>query len=427
MKKHLFALASAALLAPATVAGEGDKPAATAADKPVVVGQTLAADGGGYYSDGSLLGGKHGKGCCKDPCESCVWVYGEYINWWAKRDETPRLLGFRSNGVAGTATGTFGGDVNDSEHQGFRAGGGFFPHKGSKNLGVEVNVFWLNNTKERADVNGDANTTVFRPFLDAAARQDAELILGGGNSPFNANASASHSSQFWGGSLGLRHRLNGDDCGESCGDNGCGGDGCGNSCKTCIAVQYGYQYYQLNDTVEIRTLQSTGVVARVQQFVREEFDTADQYHGGYIGLAGELNCGQWFVAGNARAGIGYLQEVSRINGSTTTTIGRVETTTPIGSVLVLPSNVGTRVGEDWTWSAEAGARIGYQVTCWFRPYLGYNALYIDNIQRAGGTIDPAVNRDQLAGFGATPPLPAYNPRRDSFWAHGLTAGFELKF
>lgn len=445
MKKHLFALASAALLAPTAFAEDAGQ-AAPVADKPVVVGQTLVADAaavssGSWLDDKGSKGHKGGK-ICKDPCHTCVWVYGEYINWKAKGDETPTLLTSQTvTPGAAPVTTTFGGDLNDSERQGFRAGGGFFPHK-AKNLGVEAHWFSLGARNVDGTFASDGATTVGRPFFNVVTGLNEVLPVG---APLGiaGQGSLSHSSRFWGGSLGLRHRLDGgcgkgcgkdcggDLCGDAnCGDSGCDDSGCGKwggNCASCFNLQYGYQYYQLNEAISVRTSSATGVAAPASQFVAEDFDNSNQYHGGYLGFAGEYNCGRWFVAGNARAGVGYIQEVSRIRGTTTTTVGGVATTTPVGNLLALPSNLGGRVEDEITWSGEAGIRVGLQVCCAFRPYIGYNYLYIDQVLRPGGVIDTRVNRDQLAGFNANPNMPTYSPRRDNFWAHGWTAGFELKF
>jgi opacity protein-like surface antigen len=429
MKKHLFALASAALIAPAAFAQDAATPAPVASAPAVVVGQPLVADGGS--ADGSWLDekGHKGKGpkICKDPCNSCLWVYGEYINWKVKGDETPTLLTMTTmTPGAAPVTTTFGGDLNDSERQGFRVGGGFFPHCRTKNLGVEAQWFSLGGRNVDANFGSDATTTVGRPFLNAATGQQDVLPIGEGR--VTGQGSASHSSRFWGGNVGLRHRLGGGcgGCGdESCGDAGC--SDCNGGCKSCFNVLYGYQYYQLNESINVRTSQAIPAAAPVSLFSAEEFDNNNQYHGGYLGFAGEYNCGKWFIAGNAKAGIGYIQEVSRIRGSTTTTIGGQATTVPVGQLLALPSNVGGRVEDEITWSGEAGLRVGLQVCCSFRPYVGYNYIYIDQVQRPGGTVNATVNRAQLAGFAADPNQPSYSPRRDNFWAHGWTAGFELKF
>ena len=98
------------------------------------------------------------------------------------------------------------------------------------------------------------------------------------------------------------------------------------------------------------------------------------------------------------------------------------TTAPFGQLLALPSNAGGRVEDEITWSGEIGAKIGFQPTCWFRTYIGYDFVYIDQVFRPGGAVNENVNRAQLVGFNGGPLQPSYSPRRESFWAHGLNVG-----
>jgi len=427
MKTQLFALASAALVSTAAFALEADPPAAAAKPKtdamaPVVTGQAVAADSS-TQADEYLGGGKHGcNGCC-DPCHRCVWVYAEYLNWWTRNDDTPALLGSATTrGNITSVSPLWGDSVSDDPRQGFRAGGGFYPHCKMKNIGVEANFFSLGNHSDQATFNSTANLVLARPFVDATTGTQTGLILGGGTTGETAQASFRHDSRLWGGNIGLRTRVGG---GETC--SGCDGGACGNSCKCCVELLAGYQYYGLNEAQRIRTTQNGGRAAPTTVDVDEDFETDNSYHGGYLGFAGEYNCGKWFVGFNGRAGVGDVRQISRINGTTTTTVNGVASTTETGQLLALQSNIGRRLDNDFTWASELGVKLGIQPICWLRGWIGYDFLYIHNVNRPGGIIDPVVNRDQLAGFGANPLAPNYNPRRDAFWAHGLNAGVELKF
>lgn len=431
MKKHLLLFASAVLVAPIAMASDGDM-LQPVSKTPLLSGQAVPSDAVVSFNEGG--GGGGGCGNCCDPCHRCFWIYGEYINWWTKGDDTPTLIRSSTtlNGV--TATRTYGNDLNDNFRQGFRAGGGFYPHCKCLNLGIEANWFSLGDSNQDATFIPGAGTTITRPFNNVITGQPDSLLISGGpavpigndqRGTLTGQATVNHSSRFWGGNVGFRNRLGGKECGDDCGQ-GCMDGGCaGNNCKGCLELLYGYQYYQLNETLNIRTSSALGNIA--SQFVAEDFDNSNQYHGAYLGLAGEYNCGKFFVGGNTRAGVGYMQEVSRIRGATSTTIRGVTTTSNFGQLLALPSNAGGRVEDEITWSGEIGAKIGFQPTCWFRTYVGYDFIYIDQVFRPGGAVNDNVNRTQLAGFNGGPLLPAYTPRRESFWAHGLNVGFELKF
>jgi hypothetical protein len=66
-----------------------------------------------------------------------------------------------------------------------------------------------------------------------------------------------------------------------------------------------------------------------------------------------------------------------------------------------------------------------------RASLGYNALYISDVLRAGSQIDRSINSQQIPVIGGagpvTPARPAASFDSSSLWVHGVTFGLELSF
>jgi hypothetical protein len=236
----------------------------------------------------------------------------------------------------------------------------------------------------------------------------------------DADVLVNHRSALYGGNLGFRKHLKRgcDSCGASC------DGGCGNACKLCLDVTWGYRYFQLDERLDVGTQQSSPAVAGVSVTQADSFQNANQFHGGYLGFAGEYNCGKWFWGINGKASVGYIQQTSTIDGFTEINDNGVVLRTP-GGVLAQPSNIGTRVRNEFGFIPQIGLKVGYQLTCRIRSYVGYDFIWINNVLRPGDTIDTTVNLNQAANL--APLRPTFVANQGSFWAHGLNAGMEIKF
>jgi hypothetical protein len=407
MKRHFLALTSALCFAPALLAfGDGPQPT----DAPIErTGHSVLSESPPMSDDGGLGGAS-----C-DPCRRCVWAYGEYLNWWSKADKTPPLLTTLPAVDGAPPAQDLRNEFNDDPRKGYRVGVGFFPNCPCSNLGLEANWFWFRQMDDRIAAEGTPTTFLARPFQNAVTGQPDLLILGGGQAGLGASAVVRETSRLEGGNAGVRWRIRGNE------DQGCG------TCCCNAFLLAGYQYYRLSEGLDIATRTAGGTFAPFSQVSSETFNASNQYHGGYLGLGGEVVCGKVFIDGNVRAGVGSIHETADVFGSTTTTQGGATVTIPSGQLLALQSNSGRHTDNDVTWSGEAGVRVGYQPTCWFRTYVGYDYLYIDRVLRPGGEVNTTVNRGQLFGVTGGPAQPNFSPSRDSFWAHGFNVGIEIKF
>jgi hypothetical protein len=81
---------------------------------------------------------------------------------------------------------------------------------------------------------------------------------------------------------------------------------------------------------------------------------------------------------------------------------------------------------------QVGAQVGAQVTGNIRLFVGYDFLYVSDVTRPGLQIDPVVNPRLVpvsATFGGTsgPPAPFVTERHDTFYAHGVQFGMEVRY
>ncbi len=166
----------------------------------------------------------------------------------------------------------------------------------------------------------------------------------------------------------------------------------------------GYRYFRLSDKVTVN--QTTTFLTPGFNLVTvntQRFRASNDFHGGLIGLSGERRCGYLFVAGRASIAFGGVREMIESE-----TQGRF--TPPGASTIVLPRFVFPDVERSrFAVLPEAGIAFGAQLTDCARVHVGYNFLFLSNVVRAGDNLSPQVP-----------------PNSTTFWAQGISAGFEWR-
>src|SRR5205823_11587377 len=109
----------------------------------------------------------------------------------------------------------------------------------------------------------------------------------------------------------------------------------------------------------------------------------------------------------------------------TTTTGATATI-PSG-LLVLPSNAGHFVRDQFSVVPEVSVNLGMELNSHLRATVGYTYLYWDHVFRPGDQIDRVLNVTQIpgpaGGSGLLGPARPTFPNKDTdFWAYGLTLG-----
>jgi hypothetical protein len=364
------------------------------------------------------------------PTRNC-WVDCEALLWWMKGANLPPLVASSPVGTARTGVailgtpGTsvvFGGSaINSDLRVGGRLTAGLWLDC-NQTIGVEGSYFQLGTQAARFSDGTPDN--LGRPFISAVTgRPAAELISATNFLVGNTLASASSSSLIGAGALARANLC----CGCVC----C--DGCSFGYR--LDALAGYRYLSMSDQVGvIENLTSTDPAQTVAPLgtnivVTDRFHTNNQFHGGDIGLAGELRYNAWTLRGTARVALGTNRERVDISGATISTVPGTAPVVSAGGLLALSSNSGSHSRDMFAVVPEARLQLGYQVTNALRVHVGYSFLYWSQIARAGDQIDLVVNPALLA-----PPLPGASPLRPAFafqgtgfWAQGIDLGFEFRF
>jgi len=161
----------------------------------------------------------------------------------------------------------------------------------------------------------------------------------------------------------------------------------------------------------------------------------NNYVGGQVGADVDVKCGSFFVYSRITTGVGPIFEHANID-STTQLINAGGGPTPPGRVssgglLAGPGDVGTQQKTRFGFVGEFNLKVGYQITDWFRAYVGYDGLYLAHFARAGAstTINSLNTNVRVANStdNVSVSAPAFRFGNQDTWAEGLNFGFELNY
>jgi len=196
----------------------------------------------------------------------------------------------------------------------------------------------------------------------------------------------------------------------------------------------GYRYLNLSDDLSITEALTTGpaaipVAPGTFLGVQDSFHTRNQFHGGQLGLVGQLRQGPFWAEVTGKVALGDSHEDVNISGFTATVA-------PGGPINLLPGGLLTQLGNIGSYSRdrfavvpEAGLRVGCQLTRHLDVTAGYSVLYWTSVHRAGDQIDTAVNSSLIPGPNLiTGPIrPLFPDHQTGFWAQGVNLGIRLQF
>jgi hypothetical protein len=374
-------------------------------------------------------------GCC-EPCgpDECGWVSAELLLWFAKSAPTPPLVTASPAGTAradagvlgvpGTTT-LFGGqNINGELRPGFRLRAGVWLDE-CRRCGLEGNFLFLGNNSENVTFGSlDGSAIVGRPFFNAlTGRPDAQLVSFPGVLSGTVNVDSSFN--FFAGGVGYRHNL----CCSACVPTDCSG------CMPGYRIDLigGYVPVRLtedlNITENLTALDgTTGVPRGTNIIVRDRFRTVNEFHGGQVGLAGEVRRGCCFVDWRTSVALGNLRREVTIGGDTTVAVpGQLPVVRP-GGLLTQPSNIGTYTSNVFAVLPEVSFNIGYELYPGLRLFAGYTFLYLNNVYRPGDQVDTTVNPTYLTGVPvADPARPAFLGRSSDFFVQGVSLGMSLHY
>jgi hypothetical protein len=169
--------------------------------------------------------------------------------------------------------------------------------------------------------------------------------------------------------------------------------------------------------------QSTNPVQVLDQ--TDRFRARSQFHGGAIGLNGQVRDGCWYFDGLFKIGVGMMERNVDIAGSSSVTIG-TDTTRRDQGLLARRTNIGSTQNDTVVMVPEIGLNIGYRITKQLDFTVGYNVLRLPKVTRVVDALDR-----ELASNLSDPLTGDINPsfvfRESNFTLHSLNLGLQLAY
>jgi hypothetical protein len=353
-------------------------------------------------------------------------VSGEYLMWWTRAADLPPLVTTSSlpfNGQLGVGdTRVLVGD--DGFGQTFHSGARFSAVRwfgDSECRGLDARLFFLGQAASSATFTTGQYPLLARPFINPNPGtpffgSDSEVISAVGLA--SGGVTVDLENRMWGAEANYRRYL------------------CGNACARVDGL-VGYRYLNMNEQLQITEslVRTPGAnLPPGSQFlsatVSDQFRTENHFHGGQIGLTGEIRRGRWSIDGRATVAFGNLNRVAEISGGQSVVFMNGTTQNFSGGLLAIPgANIGRFSDNVFAVVPEVGVNIGYHITPQLRVFVGYNFLYLSKALRPGDVIDPVVDPARIPNFLATPaapipgtPRPAPQFRSAGFYAQGISFG-----
>jgi len=311
-----------------------------------------------------------------------------------------------SNGTLPTSAVLFGGKSIDTDgRNGGRVSLGYWLDSEHR-LGLDAGLILLGfNDGTHFSAASSGSPLLARPFVNVLTGANDSLLIAAPGIVTGAVSVAS-GNRLQSGSFGLRRNWR-----RTHGYH--------------IDLVAGYRYFRFQDTLTIaNTEQPTSPIFPPGTVINgmDHFSANNTFHSGEAGLEGALHHGHWSLDLGGRVALGDLHNDSKIAGST-----QVGSTTFVGNLLALSSNIGSRSKDSFAVLPQVHATARYSFGK-VSIGVGYSFLYLSEVLRTGGQIDLNVNPSLLppaTSGGPASPQPVMH--QTGFWAHGISAGLQLHF
>ncbi|MCU0959257.1 MAG: BBP7 family outer membrane beta-barrel protein [Pirellulaceae bacterium] len=344
-----------------------------------------------------------------------AWASFDALLWWGKGRSTPPLVTSGADGVLPGAPVLFGGgSVGNALAPGARADFGFWFDE-CETLGIGAKVWGLHGDSDGFYATSPAGTPVLaRPFYNVLLNQEDALLV---SSPglIVGNINVDSSSSVWAAEAYLRSAI-------------ISGPGYN------LDLVGGYHFLRLDDELSIFSNSAAadpGGATPIGTIINvlDDFDARNEFHGGSIGVAGEVRRGRWSLGGLAKLSVGNMRQGVRIDGYQYIEVpgGGPGSFSP-GGLLAQPTNMGEFDRDVTAWIPEFSITGGYDLFRWMRLTAGYNVLWMSNVALAGDQIDRGVNPTQFNGNPLIGPArPAFALQESEYWLQGLTLGATILY
>jgi len=199
----------------------------------------------------------------------------------------------------------------------------------------------------------------------------------------------------------------------------------------------GYQFSRVDDRLTISSSTDIDPQFFGANFAAEDiFDTQNKFHGGTIGLLGQVGSGPVVLSVLAKVGLGDMNQRVTIDGQSALTDAGGFTSHYTSGILALPTNMGTYEQDKFAVIPEAEIKLTFKLTKHLEATVGYDFIYWSSLALAGEQIDtslgnlPTVNSSQWFGGSLDPAggsYPGFNGIKDSsLYLQGLSVGLTLR-
>jgi hypothetical protein len=349
------------------------------------------------------------------------WVNADYGLAWLKGRPLPPLATTSPPGTGQAAAGVLGlkttsvliGNAparSDERSLGALEFGCWFNPE--KSLGAAAGFFVTSSKGRGISTTSDGTTIIARPFTDAASSVPTSVLVafpGVSNGSVNVYSAM---QTFWGANADLRENI---------------------LSTSCVRMEslVGYRYLHYGENLNMQqTLNATGgvFVPGTNIVSTDSFQTINDFNGCEFGLRTEVFGDRWSLEILTKMAAGNLRREIIINGSTQTTVPGSTTTTGVGGVYALSSNIGNHFNDSWVVAPEFGLTVGYQVLPNVRVHAGYSFLFLQGIARAADQIDFTLNQNLFPPpISGGPNRPTFNLIRSDIWIQTVSVGVEIRF
>ncbi len=167
-----------------------------------------------------------------------------------------------------------------------------------------------------------------------------------------------------------------------------------------LDVLAGYRYAFLGDELYLGDVPDDG-----RDYRRNRAAVSNSFHGGQIGLAGEVRADGWYVAGSAKVAFGATTAETRATGAFAGAEARA------GGGFRRLTALGAPDRSEFAVMPTLNLQVGRQVTEHARVFAGYSFQYLNRVARLGDTLSPAST------------IPTFT----DFWVQSVSLGAELRF
>lgn len=338
-----------------------------------------------------------------------IWGGAELLFWIPRPPTMPTLV--QAVFGAQSATGTFTQtqvetlfpytDFDPGALPGVRGNIGFWLNS-IQTIGFETSYMWFGEATLRDRFQSSYNVILGRPYVDSSTGASTLYQV---SSPGSVDGVIGVNSGF---------QMQGGDANFLFNSPRFG---------PCFNLLAGLRYLDFSETLRVFEV-SQSATSTLSSF--DQFSTRNQFWGGQVGLKWGYRGERLTANVTGKIGFGAMIEHATIEGGTTITTAS-GSTSAVGGVLALPTNIGNYTRTKTAFVPEASINLGYRFFPWATVNLGYNFLYSTEAVRPGGQIDTVVNAANIPFSGGTTGRPAFNFKSEDFWIQGISFGLTLQY